>query len=90
MGKLYDLTNELLYELGRITTWTEGGKHFTSAFLNWEEMERRGLITVYRPLLITGTVRSQESWQVAVTVAGQHLVDGFVQAHPELYTEEGV
>lgn len=67
--------NELVQELGIITTRNEAGQHFTSWSKHWEQMEEDGLITIHRPVHATGIPYDQQYWSLEVTQEGQELVD---------------
>jgi hypothetical protein len=61
---------KLLQDLGKICTRNEDGKHFTELDMDWEEMERRGWIEVYRPM--HGDIQySMEYWKVEITESGE-------------------
>ena len=83
------LTDEQIRDLCVICTRDEAGKHFTEAGAvyadHWEDLERAGMIAVYRPVHgPTDVYYSQEHWSLKVTEDGRALVD----AHPELHPAE--
>jgi hypothetical protein len=77
------ITKRMIADLGRITTRTASGEHFTTAFAGrWEPLELAGLIEIDRPIHgDSGIPYSMEYWTVEVTDAGRDLV----AAHPELH-----
>jgi hypothetical protein len=78
------ITKRMIADLGRITTRTASGEHFTTAFAGrWEPLELAGLIEIDRPIHgESGIPYSLEHWTVEVTAAGQALVDAHPEPHP--------
>jgi hypothetical protein len=77
------ITNAMIRELCRITTRTESGEHFTTAFSHWADLELAGLVEVDRPIHgESGIAYSAEHWTIMVTPAGQSLVESHTELHP--------
>lgn len=68
-------SNELIRELGQITTRNAAGQHFTTWTKHWEEMEAGELISIHRPVHETGIPYDQQYWSLEVTQEGHELVD---------------
>lgn len=65
---------DLIEQLGKVTTRNESGMHFTQ-WLDYEELEDKGLVKVYRPVHETGIPYSQEYWTIEVTEKGLNLLE---------------
>ena len=83
------MTDEHIKQLCMITTRTESGEHFTTAFTLWDELEDLGLIRVYRRVHRRGQsydcVYDQELWRMELTPEGEDVVI----ANPELHPVDG-
>ena len=78
------MKDEVIRELGIVTTRNEAGQHFTEWANHWEELEQAGLIEVRRPFHeATGVPYSQEYWSLEVTEEGQSLVDSYPELWPQ-------
>ena len=67
---------EALDELLEVTTFTEGGRHFTEAYRRWMDLEDAGLIKVHRPVHEhTGIRFSHEYWTLELTEQGKAIVN---------------
>jgi hypothetical protein len=70
-----NLTQDMIDELGTITTRNEQGQHFTAYSEHWETLEEDGLIQVTRPVHpATGIPYGQETWTVEVTEQAQEML----------------
>ena len=68
--------HEALDQLLKMTTYTEGGRHFTEAYRRWMDLEQAGLIRVHRPVHeVTGIRYSNEYWTVDLTEQGKAIVN---------------
>jgi hypothetical protein len=78
------LTEDMIRELGVITTCDEAGRHFTKWSRHYEELEALGLLKIHRPQhAATGVDYAPEYWTVEVTAEGEQVVE----AHPELWPD---
>ena len=72
--ELYQVSEEAreaLDQLLKMTTYTEGGRHFTEAYRRWMDLEAAGLIKVHRPVHeATGIQYSCEYWTLEDTEQG--------------------
>ena len=81
------ITDDMIRDLSAMTTRDEAGQHFTARFDagHVSALEAAGLITIDRPVHdATGISYDQQYWSVAVTDAGQELVDSHPDLHPAI------
>lgn len=78
------LTDEMIRELGLLTTRDEAGRHFTEWSNYYEELEALGLVEISRPIHeATGMSYDCQYWSILLTDEGLAVVE----ANPELYME---
>ena len=78
------LTKKTLVEFGRACTRNEAGEHFTQ-WLDYEPLERLGLIAVYRPVHgPTGIPYGQEEWRIETTPLGEWIAERIFDRYGQL------